>query len=48
MRRGYFPAVFCLFVGWAKARLRRAHHLSKSVVLIGGHAALCPAYELSS
>src|SRR5438309_1465102 len=28
--------------GWAKARLRRAHHLSSGTD--GGHAALCPPY----
>jgi hypothetical protein len=31
-------------VGWAKAHLRRAHHLSRIVVLNGGHASLCPSY----
>ena len=29
-------------VGWAKARLRRAHHRSTIVALDGGHASLCP------
>src|SRR5215475_2970623 len=27
-------------VGWAKARMRRAHHLC-----FGGHASLCPPYD---
>ena len=31
-------------VGWAKARKRRAHHLSEIVSVNGGHAALCPPY----
>src|SRR4051812_9415129 len=31
------------FVGWAKARLRRAHHLSLGTD--GGHASLCPPYD---
>src|SRR3954469_17204308 len=31
-------------VGWAKALLRRAHHLSSSIILNGGHAPLCPPY----
>src|SRR5206468_11329297 len=31
-------------VGWAKARLRRAHHLSSSAKN-GGHASLCPPYD---
>jgi len=39
-------------VGWAKAFLRRAHHLSACGNLsrmrcaLGGHAALCPPYDL--
>src|SRR5262249_20140864 len=34
-------------VGWAKARLRRAHHLSTKPNPQGGHASLCPPlYEL--
>src|SRR2546429_7377139 len=32
-------------VGWAKARLRRAHQLRR---WDGGHAALCPPYEDAS
>src|SRR5206468_7708287 len=28
--------------GWAKARLRRAHHLSSIMLLDGGHAAALP------
>src|ERR1700730_17785146 len=31
------------FVGWAKARLRRAHHPCRDTA--GGHASLCPPYE---
>ena len=31
-------------VGWAKARMRRAHHLSCSPIH-GGHASLCPPYR---
>src|SRR4051794_40203742 len=31
-------------VGWAKALLRRAHHVSPWIE-DGGHAALCPSYE---
>src|SRR4051794_29871871 len=31
-------------VGWAKARLRRAHHLSRISGFSGGHASLCPPY----
>src|SRR6478752_2870635 len=34
-------------VGWAKARLRRAHHLSAEPSN-GGHAALCPPYRSSN
>ena len=30
-------------VGWAKARLRRAHH--QQSVRSGGHASLCPPYK---
>jgi hypothetical protein len=39
---------FVSFVAWAKARLRRAHHFSKSAILNGGHVAalLCPPYGL--
>src|SRR4051794_34094561 len=33
-------------VGWAEAHLRRAHHLSTPIILNGGHAALCPPYEV--
>src|SRR4051812_38852251 len=33
-------------VGWAKAHLRRAHHLSTSTG--GGHASLCPPYAAGS
>jgi hypothetical protein len=33
-------------VGWAKAHSRRAHHLSSSIVRDGGHASLCPPYDL--
>ena len=32
------------FVGWAKARMRRAHHLHDEQQ-DGGHAPLCPPYE---
>ena len=32
------------FVGWAKARWRRAHHLFLNGILSGGHASLCPPY----
>src|SRR5215204_112756 len=35
-------------VGWAKAHLRRAHHLSPITVSNGGHASLCPPYEAAS
>src|SRR5712664_1961852 len=31
-------------VGWAKARLRRAHQFIRSC--FGGHASLCPRYEI--
>ena len=31
-------------VGWAKERKRRAHHLSASELMDGGHATLCPPY----
>ena len=34
-------------VGWAKARVRRAHHASASVACDGGHATLSPPYPLS-
>ncbi len=36
------------FVGWAKAHLRRAHHINRTIRWNGGHAAkarLCPPYE---
>src|SRR6476620_11061085 len=33
-------------VGWAKAHLRRAHHLSP--IRAGGHASLCLPYEAAS
>jgi len=36
---GTSPAMTTSFVGWAKARLRRAHQY-----LQGGHTALCPPY----
>jgi hypothetical protein len=36
------PGSVSRFVGWAKAHLRCAHHLSSDCVLNGGHAALCP------
>jgi len=32
-------------VGWAKEHLRRAHHLSSTLPLDGGHALLCRPYE---
>jgi hypothetical protein len=32
-------------VGWAKAQLRRAHHLSPITHPNGGHASLCPPYR---
>src|SRR6478735_2009973 len=35
-------------VGWAKAHLRRAHHLSPIRAANGGHASLCPPYEAAS
>src|SRR5690242_13385249 len=33
-------------VGWAKARMRRAHHVSSNRGVNGGHASLCPPYGL--
>jgi len=33
-------------VGWAKARKRRAHHLTANATPDGGHAALSPPYDL--
>src|SRR6185369_6373522 len=45
LSRESFQLVNASFVGWAKARLRRAHHLLSSIDLNGGHAALCPPYE---
>src|SRR2546429_9197015 len=33
-------------VGWAKARLRRAHHLN--FIANGGHASLSPPYDSST
>ena len=33
-------------VGWAKARMRRAHHPSTNAAAHGGHASLCPPYKL--
>jgi hypothetical protein len=35
-------AGWAVLVGWAKARLRRAHHFFKR---LGGHASLCPPYK---
>src|SRR5881397_209254 len=35
-------------VGWAKARLRRAHDLSRISSAGGGHASLCPPYAARS
>ena len=40
------PIRFEADVGWAKARLRRAHHLPASQLLDGGHASLCPPRSL--
>src|SRR4051794_14437824 len=44
------PVSSSFFVGWAKARLRRAHHLSTNTAFAcyGGHGAktrLCPPYR---
>src|SRR3954470_17766086 len=36
------------FVGWAKARLRRAHHQERDRIWHGGHASLCPPAPASA
>src|SRR5262252_1577326 len=40
-------AQILIFVGWAKARLRRAH-LRMLLCKSGGHASLCPPYGLAA